>query len=161
MTSARGVYADQPNPYGVGKPNVLWKAAKLFAAAAVTVLIAAIALSPQQQIFTEGYSFLARPGQEASFVTPEFDIPGHTSNVEVNINTSLNNNWMYFNFALINEQTGEAYDFGREVSYYHGVDSDGAWSEGDASEDVVIPAVPPGRSRRSGLPGWPHTSRRS
>ena len=36
------------------------------------------------------------------------------------INTNLINNWAYFNLTLINETTGDAFDFGREVSYYAG-----------------------------------------
>src|SRR5207244_2906311 len=73
-----------------------------------------------------------------------FEVPGHTSNVELKINTDLNNNWTYFSFALINEQTGEAYDFGREVSYYYGRDSDGSWTEGARTNTAVIPTVPAG-----------------
>jgi hypothetical protein len=57
----------------------------------------------------------------------------------------LRNNWVYFGFSLINEDTDTAYDFGREVSYYSGSDSDGAWSEGNARDSVLLPAVPPGR----------------
>ncbi|MGB7863789.1 MAG: hypothetical protein WCF74_10410, partial [Candidatus Sulfotelmatobacter sp.] len=45
---------------------------------------------------------------------------------------------------LINQDTGQAYDFGREVSYYHGYDSDGFWSEGKQDDSVAIPSVPPG-----------------
>jgi hypothetical protein len=65
--------------------------------------------------------------------------------VEVNTSTDLNNRWMYLNYALINEETGQAFDFSREVSYYHGYDSDGAWSEGNANDSVAVPKVPPGR----------------
>ena len=53
-----------------------------------------------------------------------FELTGRTSNVEISIRTDLNNNWAYFNFALINEGTGQDFDFGREVSYYR--DSDGS-----------------------------------
>jgi hypothetical protein len=63
----------------------------------------------------------------------------------VEVRTSLENEWAFFNMALINDQTGQGYDFGREVSYYHGVDSDGSWSEGNKADSVVIPSVPPGR----------------
>ena len=47
-------------------------------------------------------------------------------NVELDTSTDLSNSWAYFNYALINSETGQAYDFGREVSYYYGSDSDGA-----------------------------------
>jgi hypothetical protein len=45
---------------------------------------------------------------------------------------------------LINQDTGHAYDFGREVSYYRGYDQDGAWSEGSTEDHVIVPSVPPG-----------------
>ena len=46
---------------------------------------------------------------------------------------------------MINEATGQGYDFGREVSYYTGRDSDGAWSEGGPSDTAIVPSVEPGR----------------
>jgi hypothetical protein len=78
-------------------------------------------------------------------VTDDFELKGHTSNVEVDTSTDLNNRWIYLNYALINEETGQAFDFGREVSYYHGYDSDGSWSEGGQNDSVAVPSVPPGR----------------
>jgi len=47
------------------------------------------------------------------------------------------------NYALINQDSGQAWDFGREVSYYHGYDSDGSWHEGKQADEVVIPERPP------------------
>jgi hypothetical protein len=47
--------------------------------------------------------------------------------------------------ALINEETGQAFDFGREVSFYFGTDSDGSWTEGSRSDDVLLPNIPGGR----------------
>ena len=57
----------------------------------------------------------------------------------------LTNEWIYLNYALISEDTGQAYDFGREVSYYFGRDSDGTWTEGNKQNEVMAPAIPPGR----------------
>jgi hypothetical protein len=56
----------------------------------------------------------------------------------------VSNHWIYLNYALINQDTGQAWDFGREVSYYYGYDSDGSWTEGKQNDSVVIPSVPPG-----------------
>ena len=47
--------------------------------------------------------------------------------------------------ALINEQTGQAWDVGREVSYYHGYDDGESWSEGDRETKVTLPTIPSGR----------------
>jgi hypothetical protein len=78
-------------------------------------------------------------------VTDTFEVRGHPSNVEVSISTDLDNAWAYFSLALINESTGQGYDFGREVSYYHGRDSDGNWTEGHRNDSAIIPSVAPGR----------------
>jgi hypothetical protein len=139
----QGVFANQPSPFG-DKPKSIWSNAALFVSLALVILFAAYITATNKRIFSESYSYQQKPGQEASFVTPVFEVPGHTSNVELKISTDLDNNWTYFNFALINEQTGEAYDFGREVSYYYGRDSDGSWSEGSRTDSAVIPTVPSG-----------------
>lgn len=82
--------------------------------------------------------------ERASFVTDAFELKGRTSDLELTTTSNLNNNWIYLNYALINQDTGQAYDFGREVSYYHGYDSDGSWTEGGHTDKVAIPSVPPG-----------------
>jgi hypothetical protein len=97
----------------------------------------------QERVFQEFYRF-SPSSTEASFVTPEFELQGRTSNVEVRTDADVSNQWIYLNYALINEDTGHAYDFGREVSFYSGQASDGHWSEGDQHDSVVLPSVPPG-----------------
>ena len=77
-------------------------------------------------------------------MTPAFRLKGGQANVEVTINTNLSNDWAYLGLALINDDTGVAYDFGKEIGYYYGTDSDGSWSEGNKSGSVSIPAVPAG-----------------
>jgi hypothetical protein len=95
-------------------------------------------------VFVSKYYFIPGSG-EPSFVTPTFELKGGEKNVEVEIRTDLQNDWMYLGLALINEQTGVAYDFGKEVSYYSGTDSDGSWSEGDKADSVSIGNVPGGK----------------
>jgi hypothetical protein len=112
--------------------------------ALLAVMLASSVLMSQKEI---RHTYTHTPGSpgEGSFVTPLFELSGRTTNVEVEIRTNLENEWAFFNMALINDETGQGYDFGREVSYYHGVDSDGSWSEGKKADSVVIPSVPPGR----------------
>jgi len=74
-----------------------------------------------------------------------FALEGRTSNVQVRIDTDLSNAWAYFNLALLAEEGGAGYDFGREVSNYAGVDDGESWHEGSPRDKVTIPAVPPGR----------------
>ncbi len=135
-----GIFANQPSPHA-GKSRSAWRLWLW-----LNVLLAAIALlfmvgSPGRQVYGNSYYFSPTGRTEASFVTPSFELTGRQSNVQLAIRTDLSNNWAYFNFALINDETGQAFDFGREVSFYR--DSDG--NEGNQNESVIIPTVPSGR----------------
>ena len=140
----QGVYLNQPSPY-VGKIGGTWGLFALMLLALFVVAGMFGALSRGDKVFDEHYGYSTGDRNEPSFVTKDFDIEGRTSNLELTINTNLINDWAYFNLTLINEGTGDAFDFGREVSYYAGSDSDGAWSEGSQSSTAVIPHVPAGR----------------
>jgi hypothetical protein len=47
--------------------------------------------------------------------------------------------------ALINEQTGQAFDFGRQISYYSGTDGGESWTEDNRSDSATLPSIPGGR----------------
>jgi hypothetical protein len=139
-----GVYENQPSPLSADARSI-WVTFAGFLLVLVVMMIGFDFLARNEEIFTGNYKFDSNQRGEASFVTDDFELKGHTSNVEVLTSTDLNNRWMYVSYALINESTGQAFDFGREVSYYHGHDSDGAWSEGSVNDSVAVPSVPPGR----------------
>ncbi len=141
---AAGVFANQGSPYA-GRPGQAWRSFLVLAMIWAGLLAWFVLIRSNQVVFESSYRFAqAQPG-EHSLVTPVFDVPGSESNLEVEIRTDLNNNWAYFNLALLREDGSTGYDFGREVSYYHGSDSDGAWTEGRARDSVVLPRVGPGR----------------
>jgi hypothetical protein len=139
-----GVYENQPSPLSADTKSI-WLAFAAFLLALVVMMIGCDTVARNEQVFTGSYKFDSNQRGEASFVTDDFELKGHTSNVEVATSTDLNNHWIYVNYALINEDTGQAFDFGREVSYYHGYDSDGSWTEGGQNDSVAVPSVPPGR----------------
>lgn len=138
----RGVYANQPSPYS-GKVMGLWRTFALLVLAFLAVVVVLGIIGRGTQIFESRYSFNSANKTEPAFVTPGFDLGG--GNVEVRVDTDLSNDWAFFAFALINEETGVAYDFGREVSYYYGRDSDGDWTEGRRWGASNVADVPPGR----------------
>jgi len=139
-----GVFANQPSPLAP-KSKELWRLCGTFLLVAFALLLAGYLFAPNEQVFSDNYHYTAGSRSEASFVTPIFALNGRTTNVEISTRTGLDNNWAYFNYALINDDTGQTYDFGREISYYSGSDSDGAWTEGSLDDSAVIAAVPPGR----------------
>jgi hypothetical protein len=108
------------------------------------MLIGFSAVARDEEVIQGNYTLNTNDRGDASFVTDVFELKGHTSDLELDTRADLNNNWIYLNYALINQETGQAYDFGREISYYSGYDADGAWTEGSHSDSVAIPSVPPG-----------------
>lgn len=147
--SPRGIYANQPDP-NAGAWTGTAKLFGIFALVVLALLVLRVVTAQRREVFSARYTLApsaATSGgaDSAAFVTPIFAIGGHTSNVEVRIDTDLANNWAYFQLALINDETGTAYDFGREVSYYSGRDSDGAWREGSTRDVSYIPSVAAGR----------------
>jgi hypothetical protein len=141
---ARGVYFNQPSPHE-GKTLRMWRTFLLLAAAWLLVAVFFLFRAANKEVFRESYQFAQSSSGEHSFVTGYFELDGGTRNVEVELRTNLENNWAYFHMSLINESTGQGFDFGREVSYYSGRDSDGAWSEGSRRDTVVLPRIPEGK----------------
>lgn len=137
---AYGVFANQPSPYE-GKPGSAWRTWIWLNVVLLALVLLFTVSSANREVFQNTYLFTPGAKTDAAFVTPTFELTGRTSNVEISIRTDLNNNWAFFNFALINEGTGQDFDFGREVSYYR--DSDG--SEGKPYDSAIVPRVPPGK----------------
>jgi hypothetical protein len=139
-----GVFENQPTPVTTNVKGI-W----LTFAAFTVFLLALMAVfdmrAKKEPVLQQTYQYnRADAKAEPSFVSDEFALGGGTSTVEVKTFAPIDNHWIYLNYALINQDTGQAWDFGREVSYYHGYDSDGSWSEGKRTDTVVIPSVPPG-----------------
>lgn len=140
-SSPRGIFANQPSPHS-GRARSAWKLCVRLLLALLAIVLGFQIMAGREEVFRQRYSGM--PGA-ASFVTPVFELKGRPSNIEIQIRTDLENAWASFNLALINAETDVAYDFGREVSYYHGVDSDGSWSEGSRNDTARIPSMRAGR----------------
>jgi hypothetical protein len=140
----RGIYSTQPSPHA-GKVKSAWVTALLLLAAWFGVLIYFGISAANKEVFRQKFQFAQNNPGEHALVSNYFELPGKQANVQVEIRTDLANDWAYFNMALINEQSGQGFDFGREVSHFSGTDSDGIWSEGDQADKVILPRVPAGR----------------
>lgn len=140
----KGVYSNQPSPYVGGQVKSIWKLYAALTLLGLAVWVVLYGLSAREQVFRQQYTYSNAGRAEASFVTPVFEWKGRPANVEVDIRTDLSNDWAFFNIALINEDTGTAYNAAKEVSYYAGRDGDGDWSEGGRSAKLRFPVVPQG-----------------
>jgi hypothetical protein len=135
-----GVGAAQPSPYAAaGRPMFVLTCALVAAAVLVHLLFS---LFSQQRLVADVIGEY-RPGvaDSALVVSEPFSLGGRTSNVMVEVSTNLANRWAYFTLTLVNEDTGVAKTFGREVGYYFGRDSDGSWSEGANWDRAYLPSV--------------------
>lgn len=142
---AEGVYENQPSPLTTNVQGI-WMAFAAFAVFLLAMMVGFDLLAKKEPVFQQTYHWQrAKTAGESSFVTDNFELKGRPSTVELKTWAAVTNQWIYLNYALINQDTGQAWDFGREVSYYHGYDSDGSWSEGSPADAVVIPSVPPGQ----------------
>lgn len=137
-----GVYANQPSPY-TGKVRSAWRMFVILSMAWVALLAFFLLTASDQRVYSKTFHFAEATPGEHSFVTATFDI-AKRGNVEVLLKTDLDNNWAYFNLALLRADGAKGYDFGREISYYSGHDSDGAWSEGGKKESLIVPNVDAG-----------------
>jgi len=138
-----GVYENQPSPFSADT-RTIWMIFATFAVVVVVMMIGFASISADEQVFQGDYKFNPYSKAEASFVTDGFELKGRTSDVALSTTTNVDNSWIYLNFALINEDSGQAYDFGREISYYYGHDEDGFWHEGSTDDTAIVPSVPPG-----------------
>jgi hypothetical protein len=141
--AAKGIFANQPSPYA-GTPSRLWRMFLVLAALLLAVYLGRVVSAARQPVYSHAFRFAHAAG-EPSFVTEPFDLPSGPSNVAIDVTTSLDNDWLYLDVALIDAEHGIAFDTGREVSYYHGRDSDGNWTEGSRKGRIRIPQVPAGR----------------
>jgi len=138
-----GVGPNQVSPYKLQSAS-LWKLIGCLFLAAVIIHFGLYFLSQDKLVYDQRFVF-RQNSQEKAVVTELFDIRGRASNVVIKTAAApLSNNWLYLNMSLISED-GRAYDFGREISYYHGTEDGSAWSEGGFSDEAVLPTIPEGR----------------
>ncbi|KUG08533.1 DUF4178 domain-containing protein [Solirubrum puertoriconensis] len=83
-------------------------------------------------------------GPSANIVTHSFEVHGPTA-IAVDINAYVDNAWLELPVTLVNEKTGQSYEFTKSIEYYHGYEGGESWSEGSTSADAVLAEVPSGR----------------
>ena len=137
-----GIAPNQPSPYTTQQPKIrrsLW----LFLSLLIVGQLATVLLSANQRAHQQTFVFDAA-ARKKTLTSDAFAISGRPSNLVIRAETSLDNQWIYFDMALINRETGARYAIGRELSYYYGVDEGEKWSEGSASDDAVLSGIPAG-----------------
>lgn len=137
-----GVGPNQPNPYQDKIGLIL---AQGFLLCAILITIQGFSLiNNQSETAYKGDFEITQQNQEKEIVTPSFDINKAIGNVQLDLWSDVDNNWLYLDADLVNDKTGDTYSFGQTLDYYHGVDGGESWSEGSARKSPFISAIPAG-----------------
>ncbi len=65
-------------------------------------------------------------------------------NIRVQGRGNVDNNWLYVEGDLINEETGLVQSFELPIEYYHGTEDGESWTEGNVEQTVYLSALPAG-----------------
>ena len=144
LAKPRGIYADQPNPHrDSGRSMTRWLG--LFVVAALGIHFALLALGPGGKLLTQDITF--RSTDEEPVLTKEFVLAAPRNRLQLAHKAALDNNWVEVTATLVNADTGESWQAGRELSFYSGVEDGERWSEGSRKAEQVFADLPPGRYR--------------
>lgn len=141
LPSRIGVAPNQPSPWRVG---LYWKTFGLFTIAALIIHMAFLVFAQNRVVFQWHFDMDPTSPRQA-VTTGVFPVTGNMGNLVVRSHTNVNNNWLYLDMHLIERDSGKHYEFGRELSYYSGVEAGEYWSEGKTQDEVVLSSVPAGQ----------------
>ena len=138
----RGVAPNQPGPYD-GKLGSILKMFGMFVAALFVIQLFLSVWCANKVIYDRQVKAPASYRGQLLLSEP-LTLTGGTSNVELWARSPVSNNWVELDATLVNDATQETEDATIPIEYYSGYDSDGSWSEGGQTSDVMFSAVPDG-----------------
>lgn len=135
-------------PNEPSKATIAWKHVSIlwviFLALLSLIEVGHITHAENKTVFNSAYTF--KPNYKLNDqTTPVFNVDKIISTIEIEVGATVNNSWFYLSGEFVNDKTGQAYPFERSVEFYHGVDSDGYWSEGGTTASVILPTIPSGK----------------
>jgi hypothetical protein len=112
-------------PFLAPKTKAFSKASALFAGVALLMVIILSIFHDGKLIAEDAFNALSRT------IAFHIDNPEHL--VELDIESNVDNNWIYFDISVLDADDEEVYALGEEISYYHGYEGGESWSEGSRS----------------------------
>jgi predicted RNA-binding Zn-ribbon protein involved in translation (DUF1610 family) len=92
--------------------------------------------------------FWVQPAQyQEEFLSQPFRVTESDITCSSNFYAAVNNSWVYFDLALVNDKDEALFDYSTEISYYHGVDGGESWSEGSRFDYQLFRIAEPGEYR--------------
>ena len=90
----------------------------------------------------------AAPGQpaprEASFVSDPFEVKVDGRDLELAIASTVDNDWLGLDVALVHDESGQVWEDSKELSYYRGVEDGESWTEGSQTANIAYERMPAG-----------------
>ena len=150
IESAFRIQSAAPKESGTGQPNSAWQTLRLIRKPALYSLLAAFVLqiicviaAHSRTVDLGAYSLQHDASNETQVYGPYTLSSGHSA-VAVLANAPLDNAWVELQGSLVNTVTGQSFRFDDTFQYYHGVDSDGSWTEGARDARILISNIPAG-----------------
>jgi len=84
---------------------------------------------------------------QGEFLTAPFTVHEAGALCKAVFEADVDNSWVYLDVAVVNAEEEVVLDFSSQMSYYHGSDSDGSWSEGSRKDAAVFKLAKPGAYR--------------
>ncbi len=139
LRKANGIGAIQPNP----RTEPHRQTSRYFGRFLLLIVIAQLfwfvfgsrTLHEEQLVFN--------PASDATVTSKVFVLERPARTLALSHDTTLDNNWLGMNLALIEKRSGQAWQSATELSYWHGYD-DGYWSEGSEKHELVFRDLPAG-----------------
>lgn len=170
---AFGLQGSPPSKSGVGtaqpNPHALWPTLGSFAVLLLlflgialgadlggkrrTLVAGPITLPPTQ---SNAAPVGTTPQQDTASYTPPFTITDGPAVLEVELQTSADNDYVGVACALIDEESGNVREFFVSTEYYHGVTGGESWTDGSRNATIYVDQVPEGRYVLRMDPQWNH-----
>ena len=100
-------------------------------------------MQSEKQVFA-GDLQLRDSAASTTFVSPKFTLNKWRSNLQFDLYTPLDNNWLDMEATLVNAGSGEEYSLEQLVEYYHGYEDGENWKEGSTNETAYLSSIPSG-----------------
>ena len=130
----------EPSPYRTAMRDALMVAALALAACIVIAIGTGVshrALAQELQVPLDGTT--------RTTVLGPITVTGAREKVKIEGRAgNLDNQWIDLDYSLVNRATQASFDAYGTAEYYHGRDSDGAWSEGNQRPETGLAAIPRG-----------------
>ncbi|MFC1224582.1 DUF4178 domain-containing protein [Pedobacter sp. BG31] len=106
-------------------------------------------VKPEKELINDNFliTYDAKAGADAfkPFITPSFVMEDESSNIEFDIASGVDNNWLETTIVLVNEANNQTWEVSKGIEYYHGIEDGESWQEGSTEESILLSDIPKGK----------------